>query len=531
MKLLWKAGLGAVAVAAVAAGLSPAVGAATFTVASSGQLVAAVEDANDNPGADTIRLQPGVYPIGHALRVVGDLTVDGPSAGPAVLDGGGSERVFEHSNFRQFPGGGGVFDPGSLRLDDLQIRNAVGAVYASGDGLHLERVTISDDLELAVWLSSTGPTTLTNSTLSGNKAGILVEGGPLTLRNVTITGSYGSDGALAGSAEAFNTLIAGNPGGDCRFGTLAGANNLDGDGSCGPSALTTAAPQLGPLQDNGGSTPTHAPVPGSLAVDGGSTAPAPATDQRGVTRPQGAAADIGAVELTPFAFESASGVGSVTTDAEADGATASDPVETSVAHPGAAISIREGPDAPAEIGFLGQRIAIDVTPDATAAAPIVISFAVDVSVIPPGQSAATIVVRKDGVVVGPCTGPGATPDPCVASRTTSGDDAVLTVHTSTASDWDLAPGSADVKEQLRALIQDVVGASRLSPAAKALLIGRLDQLLASFDPGNARQRQAVCVALQIFKTAARLQAGRTITHEQADDWIADANVVRTVLGC
>ena len=81
------------------------------------------------------------------------------------------------------------------------------------------------------------------------------------------------------------------------------------------------------------------------------------------------------------------------------------------------------------------------------------------------------------------------------------------------------------------MIQDVLDASRLSPAAKALLIGRLDQLLASFDPGNARQRQAVCVALQIFKTAVRLQAGKTITHEQADEWIAAANRVRTALGC
>ena len=52
------------------------------------------------------------------------------------------------------------------------------------------------------------------------------------------------------------------------------------------------------LQNNGGDTDTHALVPGSPAIDavpaGSCTA---ATDQRGVSRPQGADCDIGAFEL------------------------------------------------------------------------------------------------------------------------------------------------------------------------------------------------------------------------------------------
>jgi hypothetical protein len=87
------------------------------------------------------------------------------------------------------------------------------------------------------------------------------------------------------------------------------------------------------------------------------------------------------------------------------------------------------------------------------------------------------------------------------------------------------------KEQLADLIQKVVNASQLSPSAKTLLIGKLNQLLASFDPGNPTQRQAVCLALQLFKAAAQLQAGKTITQAQAADWIADANRIRAVLGC
>ena len=60
---------------------------------------------------------------------------------------------------------------------------------------------------------------------------------------------------------------------------------------------------LGSLQDNGGSTLTCAPLTGSYAIGYGSSIGAPATDQRGVPRPQGGAFDIGAVEVvtnSPF---------------------------------------------------------------------------------------------------------------------------------------------------------------------------------------------------------------------------------------
>ena len=53
---------------------------------------------------------------------------------------------------------------------------------------------------------------------------------------------------------------------------------------------------LGPLADNGGPTLTHALLAGSPAIDAGDPATAPATDQRGVVRPQGAAPDAGAYE-------------------------------------------------------------------------------------------------------------------------------------------------------------------------------------------------------------------------------------------
>ena len=63
------------------------------------------------------------------------------------------------------------------------------------------------------------------------------------------------------------------------------------------TAASPINPKLGPLQDNGGPTFTHALLATSPAIDAGNDAKAPATDQRGVRRPQGAASDVGALEV------------------------------------------------------------------------------------------------------------------------------------------------------------------------------------------------------------------------------------------
>ena len=60
-------------------------------------------------------------------------------------------------------------------------------------------------------------------------------------------------------------------------------------------------PLLGPLQFNGGPTETQALLEGSPAIEAGENAGCPATDQRGVARPQppGGRCDIGAFEFVP----------------------------------------------------------------------------------------------------------------------------------------------------------------------------------------------------------------------------------------
>jgi hypothetical protein len=101
-----------------------------------------------------------------------------------------------------------------------------------------------------------------------------------------------------------NTIIANSPsGGDC-FGdvTTDSGGNIADDGTCAFSAASSrnsTGPKLDPngLQNNGGPIQTIALLPDSPAIDAAVDCPPPATDQRGIARPQGPACDSGAFEL------------------------------------------------------------------------------------------------------------------------------------------------------------------------------------------------------------------------------------------
>jgi hypothetical protein len=102
-----------------------------------------------------------------------------------------------------------------------------------------------------------------------------------------------------GTITLRNSIVASNGLPNCAGTVSDGGHNLRfpaSDTSC--PADVVGDPLLGPLQNNGGFTPTTAIAAGSPARDAGpngaSCAPA---DQRGMPRPQGAACDIGAFEF------------------------------------------------------------------------------------------------------------------------------------------------------------------------------------------------------------------------------------------
>jgi hypothetical protein len=177
------------------------------------------------------------------------------------------------------------------------------------------------------------PVNIVNSTLTENKAGghggdgfgggiwidaLADTGGsvPLAFTNATIArnaalGDAGEGGgiyfssigsAAPGPPTLLNTIVAQNSastGSDCNTALDSAGHNLERHASCGFTAAgdqQETNPLLEALADNGGPTRTMALRPGSPAKNHGSNLGCPATDQRGVRRPQGNRCDVGAYE-------------------------------------------------------------------------------------------------------------------------------------------------------------------------------------------------------------------------------------------
>jgi CSLREA domain-containing protein len=262
------------------------------------------------------------------------------------------------SNSSNGPLGGGVlFNSSVATITDSMLKNnsssfSGGAIVnSSGGSLTLLRTTVKDN---GVGLGNRGggifnsATLAVNySTISGNSASqgggianITLSGAPsLTTLLATISGNSASDrgggifndaGAtvlitdstlskntsaaegggiyrvgtvtMGGSILAANT--AGTTGADI-FGTLTSlGHNLIGSTAGGSGFRSDdfqdLDPHLGPLQDNGGPTFTHALLLGSPAINGNTAQTSTTDDQRGLPRPADANnADIGAYEAQP----------------------------------------------------------------------------------------------------------------------------------------------------------------------------------------------------------------------------------------
>src|SRR6266851_4533502 len=236
----------------------------------------------------------------------GTLTLAGTTVSQNVAgrDGGGIANFFGTVSISQ----------STIAGNAATGRNSEGGGgIANGDGtLTVDKSTISGNSTS----SGTGgsaifnilTTSVSNSTISGNTGPghSVLNSDTLTLSYVTIA-SNSAGISNSGSVTATGTIIANNnPGTNCfgnRFNEPFGFN-LDSGTSCRLSQatdLTGTDPLLGPLASNGGPTQTQALEAGSPAIDHGGTSAngCPPTDQRGVTRPQGPACDIGAFEFVP----------------------------------------------------------------------------------------------------------------------------------------------------------------------------------------------------------------------------------------
>ncbi|MDJ0571132.1 MAG: choice-of-anchor Q domain-containing protein [Pleurocapsa sp. MO_192.B19] len=200
--------------------------------------------------------------------------------------------------------GGAIYSTGQLQLDNsLVSENSGGTAPIFNDG----------------GVASISNTTITNNGTAGIGAIANNRGSELRLSNSTVTSNNAFDAAVFnGEDSTFNvssSIIAGNSGDvdperDDIIGTFVSeGNNLIGNSNGGngfdsPSDLVGTAdnpvePQLGQLQDNGGSTQTIALQQGSPAIDAGSNPNNLETDQRGegFDRTVGNGTDIGAFEV------------------------------------------------------------------------------------------------------------------------------------------------------------------------------------------------------------------------------------------
>jgi hypothetical protein len=250
--------------------------------------------------------------------------------------------------------GGGIYNGGTLTIQNSTISgnttNFGGGGVSNGGTLTIANSTISGNTGGGV--GNDGTLTIQNSTISGNTTnfgggGVSNYGGRLTIANSTISGNRAGRGGGVSNSVTYelysgtlilnNSLIAGNQinkddqsaiqaagvGPEiANFGSIVTANNFNLFGTNGNAGVSGFAPGptdivpgvplakiLGPLQNNGGPTQTHALVDGSPALDAGDptgcrdSQGAPlSTDQRGLARhvdsnnDGSARCDIGAFE-------------------------------------------------------------------------------------------------------------------------------------------------------------------------------------------------------------------------------------------
>lgn len=276
----------------------------------------------------------GLQNLSRATLAVTGGRVEGNSAagGGGIVVGDASTttltRATVSGNTATSLGGAGVFNAGNLSVvrsvlaaNKAMGSNGIGGAIYSGSStanaattLQVDASTLSGNQAyggsaVVVYSTGSGATntaTIARSTIDGNTStsaygAIEQVGRPVTITDSTITGNSaaaGGAGGLATGAPAgggvSSTVFSGNTPKACSGPIVDNGGNHAGPGDTGCGVATSADPELGPLADNGGPTPTRLPSASSPLLD--RLTCSAGTDQRGTARPQGAKCDIGAVE-------------------------------------------------------------------------------------------------------------------------------------------------------------------------------------------------------------------------------------------
>jgi CSLREA domain-containing protein len=250
--------------------------------------------------------------------------------GTTIIDGGGGVYVYWGNATLEggqilsntADSGGGVYvGYGSATMEGGQIvgnkANGAGGgaiVRSSFASLNVSKGQIvSNTALIGGGLYNRGGTLiLVNTTVSRNTASMFRGGGLFSeyssatsvltyttvASNTAASGAGGIEISGGGTVLLQNSIVAYNGPSNCRGGPTSNGHNLEYGNTCHLTAtgdITDTNPLLGPLIYDS-STWVHPLQEDSPAIDAGICVVGVTTDQRGVTRPQGSACDIGAYE-------------------------------------------------------------------------------------------------------------------------------------------------------------------------------------------------------------------------------------------
>jgi hypothetical protein len=299
----------------------------------------------------------GIFNNSGGTLMVANTTISGNSAG----DGGGI---------------GGENDITTAMVTDCVISgnsasSRGGGIFNYQPVMTVKSSTISGNSAGdagGIWNGGNQNLTVINTTVSGNSAtssggGIsnYAQNNGLILKNSTLSGNSGptnGGGTIfnqgGASLQIGDTVLNAGASGGTIFNnggaiTSLGYNIASDNGGgvlTGPGDQTNTDPMLGPLQDNGGPTFTHALLPGSPAIDHGdpSFSPPPDYDQRGLGYPRvvNGRIDIGSFEVqatpTPTATPTSTSTPTATATATPTPTPTSTPIPTPTATPNCVVS-------------------------------------------------------------------------------------------------------------------------------------------------------------------------------------------------